>query len=79
MQTYKLDISEADNIRGLLKRLKVNAERVTIDLKHNVLEVQAEHQGSLGLLNFCGTINKQRANELAEHISQSREEWDYVK
>ena len=44
MQTYKLDSREADNIRDLLKRLKVSAERITIDLKQNTLEVQTEKQ-----------------------------------
>lgn len=76
MQTYKLDSREADNIRDLLKRLKVSAERITIDLKQNTLEVQIEKQKSSDLLNFCGVISKKRANELIEHISKSRREWD---
>ena len=76
MQTYKLDSSETDHIKDLLKRLRVNASRIVIDLGQNTLEVQTEQQRNPDLLKFCGKISRERANELEDHISKMRSEWD---
>ena len=80
MQTYKIDSGETKNIKEILKRLNVKANRITIDLKQGTLEVEAaEQQDNSDLINLCGTISRKRAGELIEHVNEARKEWDYEK
>ena len=77
MQSYRIDSGETKNIKELLKKLNINANRITIDLKQGTLEVEAGQQDNSDLINLCGTISRKRAGELIEHVNEARKEWDY--
>lgn len=77
MQIYKINPEETRNIKELLKRLKVKANKVTIDLSQRTLEVESELQDNSDLIDLCGTISSKRAIELSEHVNKARKEWNY--
>jgi predicted AAA+ superfamily ATPase len=75
---YKLDKKEAEKISSILSHLDIRSKRVLVDLDQMTLESKDDDKYEVkDLLEMSGKISEKRADELIQHIKESREEWGH--
>lgn len=62
-------------IKSILQQLNIQADRIIIDLKKEMIESENEYNAT-DLLELCGTLPKEREFELLEAARKAREDWD---
>lgn len=72
----KLDSETANELKKILGKLNITKPRVTIDFENEMIELEDEEYAVDDLLSAAGSITPERAKEMEEDISKSREEWN---